>query len=338
MKARGVTADARTSCGVGLCLVLLSVASAVAWATGWASIAVGVVGSSLILRGVLVSLAATLGSSTLLVSGRPPGPDVAAVPESDRAAGTGSRTKGAAETAEELAEASPPAPGRAGDGHARWGIRDPVRICDSRSVTRKEYAPSADRNKDEILAVLPRFLPARGTILEIACGTGQHAVHFAARFPEARWQPTDRRGEVLPSVRAWAAEAGVANVLEPLELDVTWAEWPVEAADAIVTINMLHISPWSTCEAWLAGAARVLRPGAPLYYYGAMFRRDRETAPSNLAFDRSLRARDPAWGVRRLEDVVASAEGVGLALDTVLDMPNNNHSVVFRQPPVGGGS
>jgi len=196
----------------------------------------------------------------------------------------------------------------------------------------KEFAPSADRNKEEILAVLPGILPAEGAILEIASGTGQHAVHFAPHFPRATWQPTDRRAEILPSIRAWIAEAGVANVLDPLELDVTWLEWPVESADAIVTSNMLHIAPWATCEAWIAGAARVLAPGAPLYYYGAMFRQDRETAPSNLAFDRSLRERDPAWGVRQLEEVVALAERRGLVLDAVLDMPNNNYSVVLRKP------
>jgi hypothetical protein len=197
-------------------------------------------------------------------------------------------------------------------------------------VSARDYAPAADRNKDEILAILPGILPDRGTILEIASGTGQHAAHFAPHFPKARWQPTDRRGELLSSVRAWTE--GVANVLAPLELDVTWPEWPVPSADAIVTINMLHISPWSTCEAWIQGAAKVLEPGAPLYYYGPMFRRDHETAPSNLAFDRSLRERDPAWGVRQLEEVVALGEAAGLALDAVLDMPNNNTSLVLRQP------
>ena len=196
----------------------------------------------------------------------------------------------------------------------------------------KEFAPSADRNKDEILEVLPGILPAGGAILEIASGTGQHAVHFAPHFPQATWQPTDRRIEILPSIRAWVAETGVSNVLDPIELDVTWPAWPVESADAIVTSNMLHISPWSACEGWIAGAARVLRPGAPLLYYGAMFRNDRETAPSNLAFDRSLRERNPAWGVRQLEEVVKLAEHSGLALDTVIDMPNNNYSVVFRKP------
>ncbi len=195
----------------------------------------------------------------------------------------------------------------------------------------KDFAPSAERNKDEILAVLPGILPSEGTILEIASGTGQHAVHFAPHFPGATWQPTDRRTEILPSIRAWIAESGLSNVAEPLELDVSWDPWPVEQADGIVTINMLHISPWSTCSAWLTGAARVLSPGAPLFYYGPMIREGRATAQGNLDFDVSLRGRNPAWGVRKLEEIAALATERGLTLDTVLDMPNNNTSLVFRQ-------
>jgi len=194
----------------------------------------------------------------------------------------------------------------------------------------KDFAPSADRNKDEILEVLPGILPNNGTILEIASGTGQHAVHFAPHFPMATWQPTDRRREILPSIRAWTAEAALSNVAEPLELDVAWETWPIENASAIVTLNMLHISPWSTCSAWLTGAARVLAAGAPLLYYGPMIREGRETAQGNLDFDRSLKARNPAWGVRTLEEIVPLAEERGLALDQVLDMPNNNTTIVFR--------
>jgi len=195
----------------------------------------------------------------------------------------------------------------------------------------KQHASSTERNRDDILGVLRKVLPARGTILEIASGSGQHAVHFAPHFPVALWQPSDRTPESLASIRAWSAEAGVPNLRDPLELDVTAPDWPVESADAIVNINMLHISPWAACEGLLAGAARVLDAGAPLFYYGAFFRRDRETAPSNLAFDRSLRQRDPSWGVRQLEDVVALADTRGLALDRVVDMPNNNYSLVLRR-------
>ncbi len=195
----------------------------------------------------------------------------------------------------------------------------------------KDFAPSAERNKDEILGALLDVLPTTGTILEVASGTGQHAVHFAPRFPGAIWQPSERRPEALASIRAYAAEAGLPNLREPLEIDVTRTEWPIEHADAMVNINMLHISPWSTCEGLLAGAGRVLAPGAPLFYYGAFFREDRETVPSNIDFDLSLKERNPAWGVKQLEEVTAFAETQGLFLDKAIDMPNNNYAVVFRR-------
>jgi hypothetical protein len=194
----------------------------------------------------------------------------------------------------------------------------------------QEHAPSTERNRDAILVQLQRFLPRTGCILEIASGSGQHAVYFTPHFPAATWQPTDRSPAALSSIRAWADEAGIANLAAPLQLDVTWAHWPIADADAMVNINMLHISPWSACRGLFAGAARTLVPGAPLIYYGAFIRADRATAPSNLEFDRSLRARDPAWGVRRLEDVVEVADEFGLALEAVVDMPNNNFVVVFR--------
>ena len=194
----------------------------------------------------------------------------------------------------------------------------------------KDHAPSAERNRDEILGALRTILPDTGTILEIASGTGQHAVHFAPHFPDAVWQPSDVRPEALASIRAWAAEAHLSNLADPTELDATWREWPFEHVDAIVNINMLHIAPWKVCEGLLAGAARALTPGAPLFYYGAFLRTDRPTAPSNLEFDRSLRKRNRAWGVRQLEDVVAAAQSCGLRLASVTDMPNNNYSVVFE--------
>ena len=195
----------------------------------------------------------------------------------------------------------------------------------------KQHASSTERNRDDILAILRQVLPDRGTILEIASGSGQHAVYFAPHFPGAAWQPSDHTAETLASIRAWAAEAAVPNLRDPLELDVTAPVWPIDSADAIVNINMLHISPWTTCEGLLAGAARVLGPGAPLFYYGAFFRRDRATAPSNVEFDRSLRERDPSWGVRQLEDVVQLAQSHGLSFDCVTDMPNNNYSLVLRR-------
>jgi SAM-dependent methyltransferase len=196
----------------------------------------------------------------------------------------------------------------------------------------KQHAPAAERNKDELLGALLDLLPDRGLILEVASGTGQHAVHFAPHFPNAEWQPSDVRPEALASIRAYAVEAALPNLREPVELDVTWDTWPVDEADALLNVNMLHISPWEACEGLLAGAARTLRPGGVLLTYGAMFRHDVETAPSNLAFDRSLRQRDPRWGVRQLEEVVACAEARGLVHEDTVDMPNNNVLVVFRRP------
>jgi SAM-dependent methyltransferase len=195
----------------------------------------------------------------------------------------------------------------------------------------KDFAPSAQRNRDEILAVLQEVLPDEGTILELAAGTGQHAVHFAPHFPAATWQPSDRRPEALASIRAWREEVGLPNLAEPVAIDVFDERWPVAEASAIVAINCLHVAPWEMALALLAGAARTLRPGGPLFYYGAFFRDDRETAPSNLAFDADLRARDPSWGVRRLEEVVTAAESRGLLFDEVRDLPNNNYGLVLRR-------
>ncbi|HHI81308.1 MAG TPA: DUF938 domain-containing protein [Planctomycetes bacterium] len=195
----------------------------------------------------------------------------------------------------------------------------------------KKHSPSAARNKDEILPVLLEKLPRSGLLLEIASGTGQQAVHFAAAFPDLRWQPSEPDPANLASIAAWSAEAALPNLLPPLQLDVHQRDWPVPEVDAVYASNMIHITPWETCLALLEGAARCLKPGAPLLYYGAFFRRDRPTAPSNLDFDRSLRARNPAWGVRRLEDVREAAADHGLAFEESLDMPNNNFLTIFRR-------
>jgi hypothetical protein len=195
----------------------------------------------------------------------------------------------------------------------------------------KDHAPSVAGNRDAILAVLKTVLPQQGTILEVASGTGQHAVHFAPNFPSAIWQPSELRPEALASIRAWSAEAALPNLRDPVVLDVTQPAWPVESADAIVNINMLHISPWAACEGLFVGAARVLSAGGRLVYYGAFLRDDRVTAPSNLDFDRSLKARNPAWGVRELKRVVAEAESAGLSFERVLDMPNNNSVLILSR-------
>jgi SAM-dependent methyltransferase len=191
-------------------------------------------------------------------------------------------------------------------------------------------SPSVARNREPILAVLRRVLPAGGIVLEIASGTGEHAMHFAAALPELTWQPTDRDPEARRSIAARRAAAVLPNLLPPLELDAAAPSWPVERADAIVAINMIHIAPWSAAEGLMAGAARLLAPGGILYLYGPYQENGRHTAPSNAAFDASLRARDPEWGVRDVGAVAELAARHGLALAERVAMPANNLSLVFR--------
>lgn len=192
-------------------------------------------------------------------------------------------------------------------------------------------SPSAARNRDPILAVLRRVLPAEGLVLEIAGGTGEHAVHFAAALPGVEWQPTDPDEASRRSIAAWRAEVGLPNLRAPLELDVTQADWPVERADAIVCINMLHISPWAATAGLMAGAGRLLPARASLVVYGPFRQAGVPTAPSNEAFDQSLKARNPAWGLRNVEAVAAEAAGQGLMLREVVPMPANNLTLVFRR-------
>ena len=194
----------------------------------------------------------------------------------------------------------------------------------------KRYAAATERNRDPIAAVLRDVLPDRGLVLEVASGTGEHACHFAGLFPALDWQPSDPDADALDSINAWVAEAGLANLRRAVLLDAT-GNWPIEHADAVLCINMVHISPWGATLALLDGAARVLPSGAPLYLYGPYRRGGVETAPSNEAFDRSLKARNPEWGLRRLEDVVAEAERRSLRLERIVEMPANNLSVVFRR-------
>ncbi|KWC64052.1 DUF938 domain-containing protein [Burkholderia ubonensis] len=194
-------------------------------------------------------------------------------------------------------------------------------------------APAAERNRGPILDVLRRVLPARGDVLEIASGTGQHVVHFAAGLPGLHWRPSDPDAQARRSIAAWIAQAGLSNVDAPLAFDVRDAPWPFAALDAIVCINMIHIAPWACAEALFAGASRVLRPGGVLVLYGPYRREGRHTAPSNAAFDAQLRSRDPSWGVRDLETVVALGLDRGLDCIEVVEMPANNLSVVFRRLP-----
>ena len=195
----------------------------------------------------------------------------------------------------------------------------------------KQSAPATERNREPIVEVLRQLLPDRGLALEIASGTGEHIMHFAGLFPKLLWQPSDAEPAALRSIQAWRDEAGLFNLLPPVSLDVRAAQWPVTEADAILCINMVHISPWSATAGLMRGAALLLPAGSPLYLYGPYLQDDVETAPSNLAFDSDLRARNPEWGLRRLEAVVAEAEGQGFGLDRVVPMPANNLSVILRK-------
>lgn len=196
---------------------------------------------------------------------------------------------------------------------------------------RRRHAPATLRNREPILAVLRRVLPSRGTVLEIAAGTGEHAAFFAAAFPALTWQPTDGELAALDSVAAWREESGCRNLLAPLHLDVTSREWPVRKADAVFNANMIHIAPWEACLGLLDGCARCLASGGLLVMYGPYRIGGAHTAPSNEAFDRDLRARNPAWGVRDLEEVKREAGLRGLHLEETVPMPANNFVVVLRR-------
>jgi hypothetical protein len=195
----------------------------------------------------------------------------------------------------------------------------------------KQIAPAAGRNKEPIREVLARALPASGTVLMIAEGSGEHAAYFAAAFPQLTWQPTDRDDTALASIAAWCDEAQLPNLRVPLRLDVTDAVWPVAAADAITCINMIHIAPWEATLGLFAGAARTLPAGGLLFLYGPYRFDGAFTAPSNEAFDQSLRSRDPRWGVRDVRDLEATAAATGFALREAVAMPANNHSLLFRR-------
>lgn len=176
------------------------------------------------------------------------------------------------------------------------------------------------------------YLPAYGLVLEIAAGAGEHATYFASALPSLTWQPTDPDEASLASIAAWREAAGLPNLLPPLALDATSpATWPVERADAVVNINMIHISPWSATVGLMTGAGEVLERGGVLVLYGPYLEDDIPTAASNLAFDESLRSRNPAWGLRRLAKVKAEAAYHGLVLETRIAMPANNLTLVFRR-------
>ncbi len=200
-----------------------------------------------------------------------------------------------------------------------------------KDAAHRRHAPATARNREVILEVLSRVLPAEGTILEVGSGTGEHAAFFAARLAPRIWQPSDPDPEMRRSIAAYAALADCPTLMPPLDLDVRSPDWPMKAAAALVSINMIHIAPWAAAEGLDAGAGRLLGPGGVLFLYGPFRRQAVPTAPGNLAFDRSLRAQNPDWGLRDLEDLEALAEPLGFAPPEVVEMPANNLSLVFRR-------
>jgi len=202
----------------------------------------------------------------------------------------------------------------------------------------RRYAPAVARNRAPILEVLRRVLPPQGCVLEIASGTGEHAAFFAPRLAPRQWQPSEAGADALPGIEAWRRHAGASNLRPAIVLDAGAPVWPVESAawdgppiSAITAINLVHISPWRTCQGLMAGAGRLLGPGGVLYLYGPYRLDGAHTAPSNAEFDRSLRARNPAWGVRERDAVSAEAARHGLRRTDWVAMPANNFSLVFEK-------
>ena len=195
----------------------------------------------------------------------------------------------------------------------------------------RRESPAAQRNRAPIARVLAEELPESGLVLEIASGTGEHAVHFAHEFPALQWQPSDPDEQARAFIAAYVEDAALPNLRAPITLDASAGQWPIAEAAALLCVNMVHISPWEATEGLFAGAARALDSGAPLVLYGPYIEADVETAPSNLAFDESLKARDPSWGLRDLADVDALAAANGFERTRRVAMPANNLMLVYRK-------
>lgn len=194
----------------------------------------------------------------------------------------------------------------------------------------QRHAPATLRNRDAIVAVLETILPDSGLVLEIASGTGEHAVYFGQHFPHLTFQPSDAEPENLGSISAWTAREALTNIRPPLLIDTT-GNWGIDAADVIICINMIHISPWEATIGLFTKAAQLLPAGAPLYLYGPYIRAEVETAPSNLAFERSLKSRNLQWGLRDVADIDALAEKTNFVRESLTEMPANNISLVYRR-------
>jgi hypothetical protein len=198
------------------------------------------------------------------------------------------------------------------------------------SHAERQSAPATHRNREPILSVMRGVFPDRGFVLEVSSGTGEHAAFFSRSFPDLVWQPSDVDSTALASIESWRDE-GSEGLLPPIELDTTAEPWPVEQADVVVNINMIHIAPWEACCGLMRGAGAILPSGGLLFMYGPYRIGNRHTAWSNEAFDESLRGRDPAWGVRDLETVIEEADAHELLFEECLEMPANNFSLIFRR-------
>jgi hypothetical protein len=207
---------------------------------------------------------------------------------------------------------------------------DERRFYEAPADEARRSAPAALRNRGPIADVLHEWLPESGVVLEIASGTGEHAVHFAKAFPALEWQPSDVHADALSSIASWRDDAGLSNLRAPVALDAASPDWPVGQAAAVLSINMVHISPWASAVGLLDGAARVLSAGGPLILYGPWLADDIETASGNLVFDADLKRRDPAWGLRHVEDFAAEARTRGLHLRDRRAMPASNLMLLFR--------
>ena len=208
-------------------------------------------------------------------------------------------------------------------------MSDERRFYETAATGLRRSAPAALRNREPIAEVLADWLPDNGIVLELASGTGEHAVYFAERFPALEWQPSDVHADALGSIAAWCEETRLPNLRPPVVIDASARDWPVDHADALLSINMVHISPWTCALGLLDGAARILSDG-PLILYGPWLKDDVPTASSNLEFDANLKSRDPQWGLRQVEDFVEAAEARGLALVETRTMPANNLMLLFR--------
>jgi len=210
-------------------------------------------------------------------------------------------------------------------------MSDTRRFYEAPATGSRRSAPAALRNREPIAEVLGEWLPKRGLVLEIASGTGEHAAFFAERFPALEWQPSDVHLDALTSIAAWREASDLPNLRPPLTLDAASADWPVRAADAVLSINVVHISPWASALGLLDGAAAILPSGAPLILYGPWLKGDIPAAPSNLEFDADLKRRDPSWGLRRVEDFAVAAAPRGFALQALRPMPANNLMMLWRK-------